>query len=63
MFVWIAELSPPGCLHAHQVDDERAPVAALGDVARVAEALHELAQALPMRSGSQPVSVGLPENP
>ena len=28
-------------LHAHVVDDERAPVAALGDVARVSEALHQ----------------------
>ena len=29
-------------LHAHLVDDERAPIAALGDVAVVAEALHQL---------------------
>ena len=30
------------CLQAHLVDDERTPVAALGDVAGVAEALHQL---------------------
>src|SRR6266536_1809075 len=29
------------CLQAHLVDDERTPVAALGDVAAVAEALHQ----------------------
>ena len=29
-------------LHAHQVDDDRAPIATLRDVPRVPEALHQL---------------------
>ena len=33
---------PRRCLQAHLVDDKRTPVAALGDVAGVAEALHQL---------------------
>ena len=55
--------SPAGACSAHLVDDEGAPVAALRDVARVAEALHQPCQARPMRSGPQPVVVGLPEKP
>ena len=41
MLVWMREQSRRG-LQAHLIDDERTPVAALGDVAGVAEALHQL---------------------
>ena len=56
--------SQPGrCLAAHRVGDAGAHVAALGDVAGVAEALHQLAQARAMRPGSQPGSAGSAEKP
>ena len=41
MLVWMPS-NPCRRLQAHLVDDERTPVAALGDVAGVAEALHQL---------------------
>src|SRR5215468_3337995 len=43
--------------------DQRAEVAALGDVPVVAEAVHQLAHARATRVRSQPVSVTGPENP
>ena len=51
------------CLQAHLVDDERTPVAALGDVAAVAEAAHQCCPGPGHALGPQPVLVGLPENP
>ena len=62
MLVWIAS-SPAGACTAHLIDDERAPIAALRDVARVAEALHQDVPGRAMRFGPQPGVVGLPEKP
>ena len=51
-------------LAAHQVRDEGPHVAALGDVAGVAEAVHQLRPAgMQVRPESQPSSAGSPENP
>ena len=50
-------------LARHRARDRGAPVAALGDVAGVPEARISSAQARAMRSGFQPVPVGLPEKP
>ena len=53
------------CLHAHQIHDDRAPVAALRDKARVAQALHQLNRgtgdmlgtpAAPRRLAGEPVA-------
>ena len=54
---------PLGCLAAHRVGDGGAHVAALGDVAGVAEAVHQLRPGLRDAAGSQPSSVGSPEKP
>ena len=43
--------------------DRRAPVAALGDIAVVAEAIHQLAKTSPILGTPHPDSVGLPEKP
>ena len=45
---------PLGCLATHRVGDTGAHVAALGDVAGVAEAAHQLRPRPPMRPTSQP---------
>ena len=52
-----------GRLATHHVGDQRAHVTALGDKARVAEALVGTAHAWAMRPESQPSSVGWLENP
>ena len=55
---------PFGRLAAHRVGDGGAHVAALGDVAGVAEAVHQLRPGLRDRGArSQPSSVGSPEKP
>ena len=54
---------PLGRLAAHRVGDAGAHVAPLGDVARVAEAVHQLRPRACMRPDSQPSSVGSPEKP
>ena len=51
-------------LRAHHVGDQRAPVAALRDVLRVAEAPHQLGPgAARCARAPSPVAVGLPEKP
>ena len=53
-----------GRLAAHRVGDDGTHVAALGDVAVVAEAAHQLRPgACATRPASQPSSVGSPEKP
>ena len=52
-----------GCLAAHLVGDPGALVAALGDVAGVTEAAHQLRPRLRDAAGSQPTSVGAAEKP
>ena len=54
MLVWMP-IKPGRLLQRHLLGDRIAPVAALRDVARVAEALISIAQARAMRCGSQPV--------
>jgi hypothetical protein len=55
--------SPSGCLAAHRVGDGGADVAALRDVAGVAEAAHQLRPRLRDAAGSQPTSVGSSDKP
>ena len=50
-------------LHAHQIDDDRAPVAALRDKFRVSEALHQHDPGARDVVGIPAGLVGLPENP
>ena len=54
---------PLGSLAGHRVGDDGSPVAALGDIAGVAEPLHQLRPGLPDAAASQPSSVGSPEKP
>ena len=54
---------PLGRLAAHRVGDEGAHVAALGDIAGVAEAAISSAQACATRPAFQPSSAGSPEKP
>ena len=52
-----------GRLAGHRVGDGGPHVAALGDVAGVAEAAHQLRPGAPTRPESQPSSLGSPEKP
>ena len=54
---------PLGRLAAHRVSDDGADVAALGDVARVAEALHQLCPGARDAARAPADSVGSPEKP
>jgi hypothetical protein len=69
MLVWMpassggAGSAASGSLRPPAIDDDRAPVAALRDEARVPEPPHELDVGVRDTPGSQPLVLGLPENP